>query len=320
MTVHAKAEEKTFCRMRLARPQSLLQNSYKIGQVGTAMPEALVRGVRINYEVIGDHGPWIALTPGSRRSFDELIGLSKAIAASGYRVLLHDRRNCGASDVAFDGSGSEHEVWADDLYALGKELGALPMYVGGSSAGARLAILYALRHADGLRGLLLWRVTGGQEAVDRLAENYYGQFIKIAHAGGMQAVCDSEHFSECIKARPSNRDRLLKTNVNEFIAVMTHWRECFLQSANLPIVGATEQELRAIKVPACLIAGNDVIHTPATARKAATIIPNSELHDDLVEKRADNDLLKEWDRKEWRNAEPRVVAIFAAFLKKAESK
>ena len=75
MTVHAKAEEKTFCRMRLARPQSLLQNSYKIGQVGTAMPEALVRGVRINYEVIGDHGPWIALTPGSRRSFDELIDL-----------------------------------------------------------------------------------------------------------------------------------------------------------------------------------------------------------------------------------------------------
>jgi hypothetical protein len=133
-------------------------------------------------------------------------------------------------------------------------------------------------------------------------------------------VCDSEHFSECIKARPSNRDRLLKTNVNEFIAVMTHWRECFLQLANLPIVGATEQELRAIKAPACLIAGNDVIHTPATARKAATIIPNSELHDDLVEKRADNDLLKEWDRKEWRNAEPRVVAIFAAFLKKAESK
>jgi pimeloyl-ACP methyl ester carboxylesterase len=270
--------------------------------------------------VIGSSGPFIALTPGSRRSFAELRGISQALAAQGYRVLLHDRRNCGASDVAFDGSGSEHEVWADDLYALGKELGALPMYVGGSSAGARLAILYALRHADGLRGLLLWRVTGGQEAVDRLAENYYGQFIKIAHAGGMQAVCDSEHFSECIKARPSNRDRLLKTNVNEFIAVMTHWRECFLQSANLPIVGATEQELRAIKAPACLIAGNDVIHTPATARKAATLIPNSELHDDVVEKRADNDLLKEWDRKEWRNAEPRVVAIFAAFLKKAESK
>jgi pimeloyl-ACP methyl ester carboxylesterase len=283
------------------------------------MPEAVLRGVCINYEVIGTSGPWIALTPGSRRPYGELVDLSKAIATSGYRVLLHDRRNCGASEVAFDGSGSEHEVWADDLYALGKELGALPMYVGGSSAGARLAILYAMRHPDGLRGLLLWRVTGGQEAVDRLAENYYGHFIKIARAGGMQAVCESEHFSECIKARPSNRDRLLKTDVGEFIKVMTHWRECFLQSANLPIVGATEADLHAIKAPACLIAGNDVIHTPTTARRAASLIPNSELHDDVVEKRSEGNLLKEWDRKEWNDAVPRIAAIFAAFLKRAES-
>jgi len=283
------------------------------------MPEAVLRGVCINYKVIGTSGPWIALTPGSRRPYGELVDLSKAIATSGYRVLLHDRRNCGASDVAFDGSGSEHEVWADDLYALGKELTALPMYVGGSSAGARLAILYAIRHPDGLRGLLLWRVTGGQEAVDRLAENYYGHFIKIARAGGMQAVCESEHFGECIRARPSNRDRLLKTDVGEFIKVMTHWRECFLQSANLPIVGATEADLHAIKAPACLIAGNDVIHTPATARKAASLIPNTELHDDVVEKRPEGSLLEEWDRKEWNDAVPRIAAIFAAFLKRAES-
>ena len=284
------------------------------------MPEAALRGVCLNYEVIGDSGPWIALTPGSRRPYGELVDLSKAIAAFGYRVLLHDRRNCGASDVAFDGSGSEHEVWADDLYALGKELGALPMYVGGCSAGARLAILYAMRHHDGLRGLLLWRVTGGQEAVDRLAENYYGQFIKIARAGGMRAVCESEHFSECIKARPSNRDRLLKTDVGEFTKVMAYWRECFLQSANLPIVGATEADLHAIKAPACLIAGNDVIHTPATARKAAILIPNSELHDDVVEKRSEGNLLKEWNRKEWNDAVPRIAAIFTAFVKSAESK
>jgi pimeloyl-ACP methyl ester carboxylesterase len=284
------------------------------------MSEAIIRGVHINYEVIGNSGPWIALTPGSRRPYGELVGLSKAIAAAGYRVLLHDRRNCGASDVAFDGSGSEHEVWADDLYELGKQLGAMPIYVGGSSAGARLAILFAIRHPDALRGLLLWRVTGGQEAVDRLAENYYGQFIKIAQAGGMQAVCESEHFAECIKVRPANRDRLLQTDVGQFIKVMTTWRERFLESATLPIVGASEADLRAIKAPACLIAGNDVIHTPATARKAASLIPDSELHEDVVEKRSDDNLLKEWNRKEWRDVEPHIAAIFAAFLKRAERK
>jgi len=282
------------------------------------MTEALIRGVRLNYETIGSNGPWIALTPGSRRPYDELINISKAIARSGYRVLLHDRRNCGASEVAFDGSASEHEIWADDLYELGQILGALPMYVGGSSAGARLAILYALRHPDGLRGLLLWRLTGGQEAVDRLAENYYGQFIKIAAEEGMAAVARSDHFNECIRARPANKERLLQTDVRHFIETMTHWRECFLQSANLPIVGATEADLRSITAPACLIAGNDVIHTPQTARKAASLIPNSELHDNVVEWRSDDNLLKEWDRKEWREAEPRMAEIFASFLRTAE--
>jgi pimeloyl-ACP methyl ester carboxylesterase len=282
------------------------------------MTEVLVHGVRINYETIGSNGPWIALTPGSRRPYDELINISKAIARSGYRVLLHDRRNCGASEVAFDGSASEHEIWADDLYELGQILGALPMYVGGSSAGARLAILYALRHPDGLRGLVLWRLTGGQEAVDRLAENYYGQFIKMAAVGGMAAVARSDHFNECIRARPANKERLLQTDVRHFIETMTHWRECFLQSANLPIVGATEADLRSITAPTCLIAGNDVIHTPQTARKAASLIPNSELHANVVEWRSDDNLLKEWDRKEWREAEPRMAEIFASFLRKAE--
>ena len=76
--------------------------------------------------------------------------------------------------------------------------------VGGSSAGARLAILFALRHPKALRGLLLWRLTGGQQAVDRLAENYYGKFIKIARAGGMQAVRESEHFAESsTRGRPT---------------------------------------------------------------------------------------------------------------------
>jgi pimeloyl-ACP methyl ester carboxylesterase len=279
------------------------------------MPEALVRGVHINYEIVGERGPFIALTPGSRRSYHELIDLSKLIATNGYRVLLHDRRTCGASDVAFDGSASEHEVWADDLYEVGKQLGALPMVVGGSSAGARLAILYAIRHPDGLRGLLLWRVTGGQEAVDKLSENYYGQFIRMAREGGMQAVAASEHFAECIAARASNRERLLSTNVEDFIAVMQAWRDHFLASAKLPIVGATEAQLRAIKAPACIVAGNDVIHTPATARKAASLIPNSELHDDVVARRSDSELLEEWDRKEWRDAEPRLARIFADFLR-----
>jgi hypothetical protein len=44
------------------------------------MAEAQVRGVTLSYEIVGDRGPWIALTPGSRRSYDELVPLAKLFA------------------------------------------------------------------------------------------------------------------------------------------------------------------------------------------------------------------------------------------------
>ena len=45
------------------------------------MSEANVRGVIINYEVIGTQGPWIALTPGSRRNYSEFVELGEAARA-----------------------------------------------------------------------------------------------------------------------------------------------------------------------------------------------------------------------------------------------
>src|SRR6185437_8231748 len=229
------------------------------------MPFARVRGLEINYRVIGDTGEWIALSPGSRHPYANFVPLAEQLAAAGFRVLLHDRRNCGASDVGFGGDGSENEIWADDLHALLKQLGVGPAIIGGSSAGCRLSIIFALRHRAAVRALLLWRITGGAFAAKELAESYYGQYIALARKRGMPAVVDSEHFRECIRHRPSNRERLLAVDPLQFIAVMTRWQEDFLSGASMPIIGATESELRSIEQPACLVPGNDFIHTPAAA-------------------------------------------------------
>jgi pimeloyl-ACP methyl ester carboxylesterase len=280
----------------------------------TSMPEANVRGVTLNYKVIGDHGPWIALTPGSRRGYAELVPMGRELARHGYRVLLHDRRNCGASDVSIDGEGSEYEIWADDLRDLAQGLGATRLHVGGSSSGARLAVLFALRHRASLDGLLLWRVTGGRHASEKLAARYYGDFIPLAETGGMAAVAATEHFAACIAERPSNRERLLAMDPQRFIAVMQSWQEHFIRAANMPIIGATEEQLRAMDAPTCIIAGNDLVHRPETARKMAGLLPQCAYHDDVVAQRADDDLLVEWDRAEWKAAEPRMVQIFIDFL------
>ena len=108
------------------------------------MPYANIGGVAINYEILGRRGPSMALSPGGRNPYAHVMPIAERMAAKGYRVLLHDRRNCGASDASFDPSRSEYEVWADDLDDLLTQFDMAPAIIGGSSSGARLALTFAL--------------------------------------------------------------------------------------------------------------------------------------------------------------------------------
>ena len=277
------------------------------------MPLANVRGVNINYKILGDHGPWVALSPGGRRDISGVEALAKQVADAGHRVVVFDRRNCGASDVVIAGEDSEYEIWADDLHELLSQLAALPAFVGGSSSGCRTALLFALRHPEAVRGLLLWRVTGGRFACERLAQEYYGQYIAAAKQGGMAAVCEMEHWKERIKARPQNRDALMRMDPERFIDVMSHWREYFVRGADLPVIGASEQELKAIKVPAFIIPGNDNTHGRQTGENLARILANAEVHI-LFPKHYDMDL---GPREEWDEKAGEMAAFFSDFIKRA---
>ena len=64
------------------------------------MPVASVRGIDIHYEILGERGPFVALQPGGRRAGASLRPLAAKIAEAGHRVLIYDRRNCGASGIA----------------------------------------------------------------------------------------------------------------------------------------------------------------------------------------------------------------------------
>jgi pimeloyl-ACP methyl ester carboxylesterase len=277
------------------------------------MPLAKVRGVNINYNIIGNNGPWVALSPGGRRDISGIELLARKVTETGYRVVVFDRRNCGASDVVIDGEDSEYEIWADDVHELLRQLGALPAFIGGSSSGCRTALLFALRHPDAVRALLLWRVTGGRFACERLAQEYYGQFIEAAKQGGMAAVCEMEHWKERIAARPENRDALMKMAPARFIEVMSRWREYFLRGADLPVIGATEVELKSIRVPACIIPGNDLTHGRQTGENLGRLLQNSEVHV-LFPKHYDEPL---GPREEWDEKSADMAALFADFMKRA---
>jgi len=280
------------------------------------MPIANVRGVNINYEVLGSGGPWLALSPGGRRALEMVRPLAQRMASAGYRVLIHDRRNCGLSDIVIGGAVSEYEVWADDLYALLSQLNGLPVVLGGGSSGCRLSLLFALKYPQRVRALLLWRVTGGAFAARRLTENYYDQYIRAARQGGMAAVCALDHFKERIAARPANRETLMAMDAAAFIAAMERWREQFRAGAELPIIGTSEKDLNSIRVPTCIIPGNDRTHNHAIGETAHRMIAGSELHD-LFPGDLDVDLVPPED---WSIKEAEMAAIFVDFLKRAQLK
>jgi pimeloyl-ACP methyl ester carboxylesterase len=242
------------------------------------MPVSNIRGVDINWQVVGDRGPWVMATTGGRRGHDEFIPMAQKIARHGFRVMLHDRRNTGASDLWIEGDEGEEAPWLGDMHELMRQNDALPAFFCGSSAGARTSIRFYLKYPQAARGLLLLRVTGGAFAAGRLPENYYGQFIRAAKEGGMAKVCDMDAWKERFKENPRGRDYLAKLPAEKFIAVFARWKEIFEAGSKHPVMGVTEQELRSIKVPVMIIPGNDQTHSSASAAVAHKLIPGSELH------------------------------------------
>ncbi len=280
------------------------------------MPILNIRGFHMNYEVVGDSGPYVALTTGGRRGYAEFIPFAHKLAAKGFRVVLHDRRNTGASDVVIEGQEGEEEIAADDLIALLGHLKALPAYIGGTSSGARMSMLVYLRHAKDVKGLLLMRITGGDFAAGRLPEMYYKQFIRAAQEGGMAAVCATEQYQERIKANPKNLDYLMNMDPAHYIRVMSHWLDIFLQGPCKPVLGMTDEALRSIQVPTLVVPGNDNTHASVNGMAAAELIPGSELYNLPIEDQ-DVPLLP---FSAWSEQEPELAQALADFMHRVEAR
>jgi pimeloyl-ACP methyl ester carboxylesterase len=276
------------------------------------MPIKNIRGVDLVYEIVGSQGPLVTLTPGGRRGGGMEHELASLIAEAGFRVLLHDRRNTGASGIAFQGD-SESLEQAEDLLALLKALDAGPVYVAGCSSGARMSLLLARHHPAAVKALLLWRVTGGPYAAKRLAFNYYEQFLEVVEKGGMDAVCASEHFSAMIAANPVNRETLMGMGVAKFTAAMQRWLAGFNKDSGYPVAGITAPEMRAMTLPAIVIPGNDRVHPRAPGQAAQRLLPNSRYQEVMS-----NDVDVDVDFAGWAAKTGTLAAAFINFLRDCE--
>ncbi len=248
------------------------------------MADATVEGLKIAYEVIGegDGRPWV-ITPGGRFSKDSpgVRELAQALATGGSRVLIWDRPNCGASDVAFTGP-SESAMQADVLASLLTELDMAPAVIVGGSGGARVSLLTAARHRKVAGGLAMWWISGGVYGLMTLGVHYCGGSLSAAwKSGGMEAVVELPEWEEVLERNPANRRRFLDLDRAGFIATLERWMLAYCPCGDETVPGLPDADARTLDVPTLVFRSgtSDANHTRAASEQVAALLPRARIED-----------------------------------------
>ncbi len=253
------------------------------GPVLTAGEQSIeINGGNVVYEILGETGEFIALTPGGRFSKDipGLRPLAEALVEGGYRVLLWDRPNCGKSDVQFYGLSESH-MRAETLYKLVTALDVGPCIILGGSGGARDSMLTTMLYPEIVRKLVVWNIVGGVYGSFVLGGHYVTPSILAVRGLGIQGLLSVPEWRERIEQNPANRARLLDLDADEFLKVMLRWLNAFVPKPGQTIPGVPDEMFDNITVPTLIIRGgeNDWDHPKRTSLEVSCLIKGSKLID-----------------------------------------
>jgi pimeloyl-ACP methyl ester carboxylesterase len=241
-----------------------------------------VNGGNVVYEIIGNAGAFIALTPGGRYSKDieGLRPLADELVKGGYRVLLWDRPNCGKSDVQFYGQSESH-MRAETLHALITGLDIGPCIIAGGSGGARDSMLTTMLYPEIVTKLVVWNIVGGVYGSFVLGGHYITPSIMAVRGLGIEGLLRVGEWKERIADNPANRDRILALDNDEFLKVMLRWLNAFVSKPGQTIPGVPDEMFDNIKVPTLIIRGgeNDWDHPKRTSLEVSCLIKGSKLID-----------------------------------------
>jgi len=241
-----------------------------------------INGGQVVYEILGQTGDLIALTPGGRFSKDipGLRPLAEALVGGGYRVLLWDRPNCGKSDVQFYGKSESH-MRAETLHALITGLGEGPCIIAGGSGGARDSMLTTMLYPELVTKLVVWNIVGGVYGSFVLGGHYIVPSILAVRGMGIKGLLSVTEWRERIAENPANEQRFLGLDADDFLKLMLRWLNAFVSKPGQTIPGVEDEMFDRISVPTLIIRGgeNDWDHPKRTSLEVSCLIKGSELID-----------------------------------------
>jgi pimeloyl-ACP methyl ester carboxylesterase len=225
----------------------------------------------------------LIVTPGGMGEIDGFGGFARNIAAAApdLKVIIWDRRNMGRSGINFGTEPLSIEE-AEDLHVLIDRLGIGPAAFYGMSSGARSNMVLAERYPDDMAAFIIAPLSGGPLAADQLPKEYYLKYVTDESLTSMEAVAETPLWSAYVERNgPEGLAELLNQDVSEFLAAMKQAGEHLRSYGQKTTLGATDEQLDALTVPATLILHHgqeiDYLHPIAHSRAATTLIQNSTL-------------------------------------------
>ena len=225
----------------------------------------------------------LIITPGGMGEIDGFGGFARNVAAAApdFKVIIWDRRNMGRSGINF-GSDPLSIEEAEDLHVLIERLGVAPAAFYGMSSGARSNMVLAERYPDDIAAFIIAPLTGGPLAAEQLPQEYYLKYVDDDSLTSMEAVAKTPLWNAYIERNgAAGREELMRQDVSEFLAAMKRAGEHLQSYGQKTTLGATDEQLAALTVPATLILHHgqeiDYLHPIAHSRAATTLLQNSRL-------------------------------------------
>jgi len=225
------------------------------------MAVARLGTARLNYQLLGEAGPYLVLLHEIGGTLETWSQVAPAFERR-FRVLRYDQRGAGQSS-RIEGAFSI-DTHIDDLRDLLNHLGVREAcHIAGVAIGAALAVRFAVRNPERVRSLVLACPAPGVD-VNRIG--YLEQRAAAVERDGMAAVAEASlanSYPPEVRRDPAAfeayRARFLANDPNSYAAI----NRAFAQFDTMP-------DLAEIACPALVLAGtHDRLRPPAFVRGVA---------------------------------------------------
>jgi pimeloyl-ACP methyl ester carboxylesterase len=229
--------------------------------------------VRVDpYVIEAGSGPAVVLLHAFPLNASMWSAQREALSAS-YRVLCPDQRGFGGSQLGHD-DPSLDEV-ADDVAAMLDARKVETCVLGGLSMGGYVAMAFARRHPDRLRGLVLADTKASADTPEAAA-NRRRIADEVIEAGHARQLVD-EVLPKLLGATTKEQRPLVQGRVKALVERAPQYAVAWAQRAMADRPDSVET-LRGVGVPALVVVGEeDELSPPADARVMADALPDARL-------------------------------------------